>query len=149
MIKEITSNVEVERNAPLNLKVEDKDKFTLSEELPLVISKPVELHKVMLVSNGIFFQNYQISKLSYPFHPDNFIHHYVNLKFLLKQWIRLLFSKTVEFSGNSIIITDLFSSNYYHWFMETLPRLHNFKDSLDKNATVISPYSCYNKEYIT
>jgi hypothetical protein len=148
MIKSLYTFIKIKRTAPFNLQSKDISKFPLVEEIPVLTSMTFELKNISFLSNGVFFEKNKISKLSYPIPTEVFLNHYVNFLFLIKQWILFLFSRKVKILEDSIIITDLFSSNYYHWFMEALPRLHKFKDSVNKNYQIILPYNCKDKEYI-
>ncbi|MDD4192533.1 MAG: glycosyltransferase 61 family protein [Mangrovibacterium sp.] len=147
MLTEISINRFTRREAPANLKPSDWSKFLLEEHIPTGVSAPRELQNITLLSNGIFFKDGRISALSYPFPQEEFIRHYAGFQFLLKQWIRFLLSRNDRIGEEAIVLTDLFSGNYYHWFTETLPRLYKAKDHLKKNSLVVLPANC-NKDFI-
>ena len=147
ILREVSINRFIKREAPANLKPDDWNKFLLEENVPTGISACGELQNITLLSNGIFFNNYRISALSYPFPQHEFIHHYAGPQFILKQWARFFLSRKYRINDDAIVFTDLFSGNYYHWFTETLPRLFKAKDSLNKSALVILPNNC-KKDFI-
>lgn len=146
-LREISINRFIKREAPANLKPDDWNKFLLEEYVVTGISEPEELQNIILLSNGIFLNNYRISALSYPFPQHEFIRHYAGPRFILKQWIRFFISRKYRIKGDAVVFTDLFSGNYYHWFTETLPRLFKAKDSLNKNALMVLPNNC-KKDFI-
>lgn len=137
----------IKREAPANLKPDDWNKFLLEEHVRTGISAPAELKDITLLPNGIFFQNYSISALSYPFPQDEFIPHYAGFQFIMKQWARFFLSKKYRIDDDAVVFTDLFSGNYYHWFTETLPRLFKVRDILNKNSWMVLPHNC-RKDFI-
>ncbi|RZK38833.1 MAG: glycosyltransferase family 61 protein [Hymenobacter sp.] len=98
-----------------------------------------ELSKVYIRYDGIIYKNFSVFAPSLPAYwfKASFEH-----APLIKQYYK---AEKINSSGPIIVFHDMWSDNYYHWFIDALPRLLILDDS-KKKYKIGLPY--YVKDYV-
>ncbi len=144
----ITASAPIVRDKPVNLKQEDAFCFASDKKNPVTDFYPSIRSLVTIVYYGTVFQKGKILTETYPFPFSTFRRHYISVEFVARQWARRVVSKRKASIREGIWLIDLWSSNYFHWFTETLPRLvRNQKLAVSGMPVVLSRH-CRNKSYI-
>ncbi len=130
---------------PQNLKPDDRPLFDHELNTRLPSTRLLELHDVSISSDGFLFRGMRILPESFPF------------PFLQDEWktrsvwkfltVNYLFHKRRRFDADALFITDDWSTGYFHWLSDVLPKLCLVEDRL-KDLVVILPHKLEQFEFV-
>lgn len=125
----------VERRVPINVSLQDRSLF---EDLLVRKINDVffyRLKNVSLLDKGFVFKNLTIFYDLLLSNDNNYL-----VPFNKRDLIRMYcFGKSINFSASRVlIINNIYSHTYYHWLLESLPRLFLLRDEIS-SATVLLP----------
>ncbi|QKG55499.1 glycosyltransferase family 61 protein [Hymenobacter sp. BRD128] len=92
------------------------------------------LNNVFLYNDGIVFKNF---KFFIPSLPEEWLIDHVKYTILIKQWFAK--KKFVDEEQVALIFDQWSSANYYHWIIDSLPRLLLLRDNFPK-CKILLPY---------
>ncbi len=126
----------VERKAPKNNL--NKIDLLFSNEILKIIPEPkINIFKFMLLNQHLYFGNASKKQLNI------FLQGYYSLSFA--QTIKLLIKGRIKYLKEGVVITDLWTRGYFHWLLDSLPRLI----LVDKpEITILLPIELKNFEFI-
>lgn len=115
----------IRRSKPANVQEQDAAFFHLNEYIELAPSRVLRLQNVSLLADGVVFRD--LRPYAQTFVGEKFKTH--NWRGLLAIYTRL---PKVQLPPNKVYILahDGWANNYYHWLVDTLPRLVLVKDEL-------------------
>ncbi|HEV7699651.1 MAG TPA: glycosyltransferase family 61 protein, partial [Pyrinomonadaceae bacterium] len=128
----------ISRKAPVNLSVEDEWLFSheFRKEIPAV--SIALLRNVIATPDGLLFRGHRLLKDSFAF-PENF--RGWKRRSVLKAYVsNLLLRKTKVVEGPAVWVTDDWSTGYFHWISDVLPRLWICRDRLG-SSTLLLPHA--------
>ncbi len=107
-----------ELRRPLNIQGKDEIYFKKACEIPLFYYPDLLYEQdVFVCRSGIGMKNFQLINATIPLYPGKKKHFY---KYSL---FNFFFRKKIKISESALLIHNHWSSGYYHWFGEALPRL--------------------------
>jgi capsular polysaccharide biosynthesis protein len=134
------------RRLPVNLKPEHLQLFGRDLEKLIPVSELLVIHNVFASSEGLLFKSGRILRQSFaaPFLLDAWKTR-SRLKFLANNYL-LKASRTL--TSDAVWIVDDWSSGYYHWLADTIPRLFSVRERMDE-ATLLLPNRFRPLEFVT
>ena len=118
---------------PLNFHIKDQILFQKVCEKPLSFNpRLVQRQNIFITRSGIGMKNFKLLEETIPKYPGKRRHFfkYAFLNFFLR--------KRIKISGPAIIVHNHWSSGYYHWLIEAVPRLM-LAEKLLKESILILP----------
>jgi capsular polysaccharide biosynthesis protein len=133
------------RNLPVNLKPEDRRLFENEFEQRIPATELLVMHDVFASSEGLLFKSRRILPQSFaaPFLLDAWKSK-SRIKFLANNY---LFKSSRRLEGNAVWIVDEWSGGYYHWVVDTLPRLFAIRERL-RDLTLLLPHRLQALEFV-
>ncbi|MBC7864449.1 MAG: glycosyltransferase family 61 protein [Bacteroidia bacterium] len=134
--------INVKRNAPLNLVPENKFFFEHEFEKSFPPVYLYNLQNTNVSFEAVVFKNMQVFKpsLVYSWQVKDY-----NLIYLLKNYLKRK-KHTLAKSGKYLLACDVWSNGYFHWMCDALPRL-TISKNMHSDFTLLLPEG-YNAPYI-
>jgi Glycosyltransferase 61 len=108
------------RNPPANIAAEHIAYFRMIESYEAPELLVYEFESVNLLPDSTLFEWFFPLDISFPFFKKRLRHHnYRGILSILLNWKRLQLNKEDHY----LVIHDVWTSNYYHWITQALPRL--------------------------
>lgn len=134
------------RELPANFNEQDIDLFKHELEVRIPATRVLELNEVNISPDGIIFRGGCILAESF-----NYRHEFIrwaNSKRLLKFFLRnYAFRGKQRLNDRAFWITDNWGSAYFHWLLDSLPRLYVVRDQLPE-ATLLLPEEFRSSDYV-
>ena len=112
------TNIFGELQPPLNFNIKDLGLFRKVCEKPLSFNpRLVKRQNIFVTRSGIGMKNFKLLEETIPKYPGKRRHFF---KYAL---INFCIRKKIKISGPAILIHNHWSSGYYHWLIEAVPRL--------------------------
>jgi len=130
---------------PLNLRAEDLPLFSHELKTTLKPARLIEMHNVSMSSDGYLFQGLRIlpESFAFPFLQANWKKRSV-WKFLA---VNYLSRKRLPFEPDALFVTDDWSTGYFHWLSDALPKLSLIQDRI-KDLVLILPHQLGGLEFV-
>ena len=144
-IQTLLDTYEVVRNPPKNIKQKDLSIFQheLNKKFPDV--RLLALNNISITCDGFVFQDNEMMEFAFP-SRKSFLEQSKKNKFIQKDLKRNL-QKKAKYIDKGLYFIDINSYGYFHWILDTLPRLFLIKDELH-DCPVILPYFYKKYSYI-
>ena len=119
--------------------------FSHELKTTLAPARLIEMHNVSISSDGYLFQGMRMlpESFAFPFLQDNWKKRSV-WKFLA---VNHLSRKRRPFESDALFITDDWSTGYFHWLSDALPKLSLIRDRL-KDLVLILPHQLEGLEFV-
>lgn len=129
VFKENENAVKIQHNYPINYNTNDVELFKHANNYQSYNETVFNFTKVNVSDKGVLFKGYRNSWTCF---PHKIFRYDYGFLYLLK--LRLFKKKVVlDKSFNYIVLFDFWSkSNYYHWLIDSLPRLLSIEQELAK-----------------
>lgn len=121
---------------PINLQEQDRTFFAINREFKLPPSWLLRLGEVSMYWDGLTFHGLRVYRetLVLPDRPEH------NWRGALSMYLRLP-SQRLAAGRRYLLVHDAWASAYYHWMVDTLPRLWAIRDQLSSLVLVL-PEKC-------
>ncbi len=130
---------------PLNLREDDLKLFRAELEIALPPARLLELHNVSISSDGFLYQGTQIlpQSFAFPFLQDDW-----KKRSLVKFFaLNYLSRKRRPFEEDALFVTDDWSTGYFHWLSDVLPKLSLISDRLN-DLVLLLPHQLEGLEFV-
>ncbi|HEY6047277.1 MAG TPA: glycosyltransferase family 61 protein, partial [Pyrinomonadaceae bacterium] len=130
---------------PLNLREDDLPLFSHELKTTLPPARLIEMHDVSISSDGYLFQGMRIlaESFAFPFLQDNWKKRSV-WKFLA---VNYMSRRRRPLEPDALFITDDWSTGYFHWLSDALPKLSLIRDRL-KDLVLVLPHQLERLEFV-
>lgn len=134
--KQLFPAQQIIRSWPANIKEKDKDFFALNRKYLMPQSWLLKLRKVNLYWDGLVFHglHFHLETLVLPHDPQH------NYRGLLYMYLRMPCHK-LHVGTKYLLAHDEWALNYYHWLVDSLPRLLSVREQLP-SMTLLLPENC-------
>tara|TARA_Y100000389_G_scaffold202925_1_gene249761 strand:+ start:1302 stop:2336 length:1035 start_codon:yes stop_codon:yes gene_type:complete len=135
IIKELIKNQKIKRKYP-NLFFDKKDKKLFDKDIRYNVPK---LYRLISFKNILLNNNFAINleKIKLIYVGDNLLKVEKSINIFLKILKRLIFFKILK-KKNLVILSDKFSSGYFHFICELLPKIEFYKkNELDLSTLIL------------
>jgi len=129
---------------PRNLRAEELDLFSHECETALPPTRLLEMRDVSMSSDGYLFQGLHIlpQSFAFPFLQEKWKQRSL-FKFLAVNYLR----KRRPLESGALFITDDWSTGYFHWLSDVLPKLYLVRDRL-KDLVLVLPHQLEKLEFV-
>ena len=135
------------RQMPININQTDRGLFEHELQKTIPATKLLHLKNATVNPDGVVFHKYNILPESFP--SPNILYSRIGFRTWLKLLVRnfFVYRSHEKIERDVFWISDIWSQGYYHWMLDTLPRLFTIKDKLS-NATLLLPGEYKKSGYI-
>ena len=129
---------------PRNLRANDLELFSHECETTLPPTRLLEMRDVAVSSDGFLFQGLHIlpQSFAFPFLQEKWKQR-SRFKFLAVNYLR----KRRPLESDALFITDDWSTGYFHWLSDVLPKLYLISDRL-KDLILVLPHQLQELEFV-